>query len=125
MIQPRSRSVRIAALVMLAFGLAEIFTAVTHNFFGLRTAPGAVSSYVGASIGACYAASGLVILTVKRGAKSLAIVLLAPVILGRLLIVATGVYPVNTLRQVGAIILGTAIAAGFAIFIALQRSDFQ
>jgi len=122
---PRPPSITIAALLMIVFGFAEIITGFTHNFFGLHTAEGAVATYLGAAIGAFYAAAGLVILTMKRPAAMLALLLLALVIAGRLSMVATGLYPLNTPRQTAAMIAGTAIAAGFAIFIALQRSAFR
>ncbi len=110
---------------MIIFGFAEIITGFTHNFFGLHTAHGAVSTYIGASIGAFYAAAGFIILTMKRRAALWAIVLLLVVVVGRVCMVMTGLYPINTTRQAVAMILGTSIAAGFVIFIALQRSAFQ
>lgn len=121
----RPRSVTIIASLMIAFGFAEIVTGFTHNFFGLHTTDGAMSTYLGASIGACYAAAGFVILTMKRGAPILAMALLLVVVAGRISMVIIGLYPVDTLRQAVAMVLGTAIAAGFAIFIALKRSAFQ
>jgi len=110
---------------MIVFGFAEIITGFTHNFFGLHTAQGAVSTYIGASIGLLYAAAGFVILIMKRRKAVLAIVLLLMVVVGRISMVMTGLYSVNTFRQAVAMILGTSIAAGFAIFIALQRSAFR
>jgi hypothetical protein len=110
---------------MIVFGFAEIITGFSHSFFGLHTAEGAVSTYASAGIGAFYAAAGLVILTMKRRAAIAAVVLLAMVVAGRLFIVAMGFYPLNTIRQTAAMIVGTAIAAGLAIFIALQRSAFR
>jgi hypothetical protein len=61
----------------------------------------------------------------KRRAAMLAIVLLLMVVAGRIYMVMTGLYPVNIPRQAVAMILGTSIAAGFAVFIALQRSAFR
>ena len=119
------RPVAIVALLMIVFGFAEVITGFTHDFFGLHTAQGAVSSYMGASIGVLYASAGFVILFMKRHKAVLAIVLLLMVVAGRISMVMTGLYPVNTFRQAVAMILGTSIAAGFAIFIALQRSAFR
>ena len=110
---------------MIVFGFAEIVTGLTHDFFILHTAQGAVSTYVGASIGALYSAAGFVVLTMKRHAPILATALLLMVIAGRITMVATGLYPISNLRQAVAIILGTGIAAGFAILIVLQRSAFR
>ena len=86
--QRRTRSITIAALLMIVFGVAEIITGFTHGFFGLRTAEGTASTYVGAAIGALYAAAGVAILTMRRGAAIVALVLLAMVVVGRLFMVA-------------------------------------
>ena len=110
---------------MIVFGLAEIITSFTHNFFGLQTAEGMVSTYVGAGIGALYAAAGLVVLTMKRRARIVAVGLLLVIVAGRLCMIALGLYPLNTLRQIAAMILGTTIAAGFAIFIAYRGLSFD
>ncbi len=124
MVPPRPRSITIVASLMIIFGFTEIITGFTHNFFGLHTAQAAVSTYIGAGIGAFYAAAGFVTLTMKRRAAIWAIVLLLMVVAGRISMVMIGLYPVNTFRQAVATILGTSIAAGFAIFIALQRVRF-
>ena len=123
--QRRTRSITIAALLMIVFGVAEIITGFTHGFFGLRTAEGAASTYVGAAIGALYAAAGVAIVTMRRGAAIVALVLLAMVVVGRLFMVAMDLYPLNTLTQTAAMIAGTAIALGFSIFIVLKRSVFR
>jgi hypothetical protein len=125
MASPRKLSITIASSLMIVFGFAEIITGFTHSFFGLHTAEGAVASYVSAGIGAFYAAAGLAILTMKRRAATLALALLLMVVAGRLAMIATGLYPLSTLRQTAAMIAGTAIAAGFAVFIAVQRSAFK
>ena len=72
MAQLRPRSVAVAAWLMIVFGFAEILAGLTHDYFGLHTAQGAVSTYVGASIGALYSAAGFVVLTMKRRAPRLA-----------------------------------------------------
>ena len=123
--QRRTRSITIAALLMIVFGVAEIITGFTHGFFGLRIAEGTASTYVGAAIGALYAAAGVAILTMRRGAAIVALVLLAMVVVGRLFMVAMDLYPLNILTQTAAMIAGTAIALGFSIFIVLKRSVFR
>ncbi len=125
MAPPRPRSITIVASLMIIFGFAEIITGFSHSFFGLHTAHGAISTYIGASVGAFYAAAGFIILTMKRRAAFWAIVLLLMVVIGRVSMVMMGLYPINTPRQAVAMILGTSIAAAFAIFIALQRSAFR
>ncbi len=118
--QRRPRDITIIASLMIVFGFAEIATGFAHNFFGVRTAQGAASAYIGAIIGALYAAAGFLILTMKRRAAILAIALLIVVVAGRVFMVVTGLYSVTTLRQTAAIVLGTSIAAGFAIYIGVR-----
>ncbi len=115
----------VVASLMIVFGFAEIVTGFTHNFFGLHTAEGAVSTYVGAGLGALYAAVGFVVLSMKRSAAIVAVLFLVMIIAGRISMVATGLYSLNSLRQIAAMILGTTIAAGFAIFIVLRKSAFR
>lgn len=122
---PRPRSVVIVAVLMIVFGLAEIVTGFTHNFAGLHTAARPVATYLGAGVGACYASAGLVTLAMKRWAAILAVALLLCVIAGRISLVVTNLYPVSTFKQAAAVLLGTAIAAGFAIFIVLRKSAFR
>jgi hypothetical protein len=121
----RPLDITIIASLMIAFGLAEIVTGFTHNFLGLHTAEGAASAYIGAIIGALYAAAGFLILTMSQHRAIFAIVLLAIVVAGRIAMVVTGFYPVGTFRQTAAIVLGTSIAAGFAIYIGIRRSTFR
>jgi hypothetical protein len=45
------RGIVVAALLMVAFGMAEVATGFTHNFFGVSTAMGTASAYIGAGIG--------------------------------------------------------------------------
>jgi hypothetical protein len=110
---------------MIVFGLAEVTTSFTHRFFGLSTAQVAISTYVGAAIGVLYAVAGLLILSMKRRAAGLAIVLLIGVIVGRIGMVVTGLYPVDSLKQIFAIVLGTSLVAVFAVYIRLKWSLFS
>jgi hypothetical protein len=110
---------------MIVFGLAEIVTAFTHRFFGVSIAHVTLATYTGFAIGVLYAAAGLLILTMKKWAAALAIVLLIVDIVGRVWMTVTGLYPVDTLRQALAIVFGTLIVAGFAVYIGLRWSFFR
>jgi len=68
---------------MILFGLAEVATGFTHQFFGVMTANGATSAYAGALIGVLYAAAGLLVLIMRKWAATLAIVCLAADVVGR------------------------------------------
>ena len=122
----RGQGIPIVAVLMLVFGAAEVVTAFTHNFVGISTSSSLVFTAAAVAIGACYAVAGLLILTRRLWAARLAIVFLIIDIVGRLALVVTGLYPLNSLEQVVGIIGGTAIAAAFAIYIYLgtKRESF-
>jgi hypothetical protein len=123
--QNRPPDIVIVALLMIAFGLAEVVTGLSHNFFGISTAKATASACVGVAIGVLYAVAGLLILSMKRRAAALAIVLLIADIVGRVAMVATGLYPLDSWQQTFAISLGTSIVASFAIYIRLKWSSFS
>jgi len=59
----------------------------------------------------------------KKRAAALAIVLLIVDIAGRIGVVVAGLYPVDSPKQVLAIILGTSMVAVFAAYIGLKCSN--
>jgi hypothetical protein len=115
----------LVAILMILFGLAEVVTAFTHSFFGLTTSQAVLSTVIGAALGGCYFVGGLLLLTGRRWAATLAIVLLCIDVLGRFAMVLTGLYPLDSSRQTFGIVAGTAIAALFAIYVATQRNSFR
>lgn len=121
----RPRGIVIVALLMIVFGLAEVATGLTHNFFGISTAKVTAAAYAGVALGALYAVAGLLILSMKRRAAALAMVLLVADIVGRVAMVVAGLYPIDSLKQRVAIILGTSIVAVFAIYVRLKWSSFR
>jgi hypothetical protein len=125
MIQNRPRGIVVVALRMIVFGLAEVVTALTHNFVGIVAGISASATYAGGVIGTLYAASGLLILTMRRWAAALAIVFLLGDIIGRIALVVTGSYPTNSFERTLAIITGTVIVAIFAVYIRLKWSFFN
>jgi hypothetical protein len=116
----RTWSIITVASLMIVFGCAEVATALTHDFFGLRTAPGELSAYAGAILGALYTLAGLLVLTMRRPAARFAVLILIVIIIGRIFMVITGLYSVASLKQTVAMAAGTALAAAFAIFISAQ-----
>ena len=122
--QVRSRGIAVVVTLMIVFGVAEVTAGITHRFLGLSTAQGMIATYTGAAIGVLYAVAGLLILSMKRRAAALAIALLIVVIVGRVGMVVAGLYPIDSFKQVLAIILGTSIVAVFAIYIGLKWSLF-
>ena len=121
----RPRGITIVAILMIIFGLAEIVTGFKHNFFGVTTTLGAVSAFLGVGIGALYAVGGVLILTMKKWAAGLALGCLAVVIIGRVAMVVTGLFPLNSFEQTFAIVAGTVIAAVFAVYIGLKWKSFR
>jgi Na+/H+ antiporter NhaC len=61
----------------------------------------------------------------KRWGAMLAIILLVADILGRFVLVATGLYPIDTLENTFSIIAGTAIAGVFALYIGWKWKCFN
>ncbi len=114
----------VVAGLMILFGAAEIVTGFRHSFFGISTSVTDLFTIAAAAVGACYAAAGLLILTMKRWGGALAIILLLVVVAGRIALVAAGLYPMNTLEQVAALGIGTGIAVLFAIYTASRFAAF-
>lgn len=110
---------------MILFGLAEVVTGFTHNFFGITTSAEALFTYSGVALGAFYAIAGAVILTMRRWAAVLAIILLIADVVGRITLTVTGLYPTDSFKNTFAIIDGTVIAAFFTIYIGLKMRSFR
>ena len=121
----RPRGIIVVAFLMILFGLAEVVTGFTHQFFGVMMANGATSAYAGASIGVLYAAAGLLVLIMRKWAATLAIACLAADVVGRVAMVFTGLYPVDSPAQTFAIVTGTAIVVAFAIYILSSWRAFE
>jgi hypothetical protein len=113
-----------ASILMILFGLAEIATAFSHNFFGITTSQSSVATFASAPIGVLYILAGVLSLTMKKRGAYLAILFLIIDILGRIALVVTGLYPVNTSENIFGIITGTVIAAIFVLYIFLKRGTF-
>jgi len=107
------------------FGTLEELTAFKHEFAGIVTPDKRVFTYAAAIIGLLYIASGLLILSMRKWAAGIAIVLLLFDIIGRIGLVVSGLYPTNTLKQTLAIAIGTAIAAIFAVYIGAKWNSFK
>jgi len=112
------------AALMILFGLMEVATGFRHHFAGISTSQSIAFTWATAGIGTLYIVGGLLILTLKRCAARLAIFCLLAHIVGRVLLVMTGLYPMKPFKQIIAISLGTLIAAAFAIYIGSKRKVF-
>lgn len=121
----RPRGTIIIAFFMVLFGLAEVVTGFTHNFFGITTSSASIFTYSAAAIGAFYILAGLLTLTMRKWAAALAIVLLGADIIGRSALVVVGFYPTGSLENILAIIGGTVIVVIFAIYIGWKWKTFR
>lgn len=127
--EPVTRSRPFGIIVAAAFtviaGLAEVGTGFTHNFFGITTSSVVVFTYSSALIGLFYIAAGLLILTMRRWAAVLALMLLGADIVGRLVFVFTGLYPTNSLKNTFSIIAGTLLVALVALYVIWKWKSFR
>jgi len=116
----------IVVILMILFGLAEVATGFTHNFIGqVSTTETTLSIWLGVTLGLFYVIGGVLILTKKKWAAITAIFLLCGDVIGRVGMVMAGQYPVNSFKQTFAIVVGTAIALFFAIYIGLKLKYFE
>lgn len=123
--QNRPRGILVVAVLTILFGIAEVKSGLTHNFMGLTTSQAEVSTELGVSLGLFYFVAGLLLFFGKKWAAILAVILLVADVVGRITMVAAGFYPLNSFLQSFAIIVGTSIAAFFAIYIWMNRKHFE
>jgi hypothetical protein len=123
-IHRRHRAITVIAVLMILFGAAEVVAAFSHNFFGIRTAQATIATFAGVAIGVFYFVAGSLILTMKKRAVGFALVLLVAIIIGRIAMSVTGLYPTDSLKQIFAIVAGTSIVAAFALYLRLKWSAF-
>jgi hypothetical protein len=123
--QGRHRGLTVIGVLMILFGGAEVITGFTHKFFDISTAIGVPSTFLASGIGTLYAVAGLLVVTMRRWAASLALACLVVVVAGRIALVVTGLFPLDSFEQTFAITVGTGIAASFAIYIGCKWRAFR
>jgi len=123
--QPLPIGLKVAAALMIIFGLAEVVTGFRHEFFGLTTSQATISTILGATIGTFYFVSGFLVLTKKRKWAIVAIILLIADAIGRISMVLNGIYPIGVGYQTFAMITGTSIVVLLAIYIGLKLRYFK
>ncbi len=123
----RHLGITIVAILMVLFGIAEIATGFTHNFVGIiNTTQSSASTYGAAIVGAVYAIGGLLLLPMKKRLARVSLFCLGIVVVGRVYLVLTGLYPFTTALQIGSIVVGTLIALIFMVYIGLVKwGSFQ
>jgi uncharacterized membrane protein (UPF0136 family) len=123
--QLRPKGILIASILMIVFGVLEVATSFRHSFFGISTSQTILFTVSGTVIGAFYLIAGLLTLTMKKWCAMLAIILLVADILGRMTLVITGLYPINTLENTLGIVVGTIIAGVFALYVGWKWKSFN
>jgi hypothetical protein len=121
----RPLGIIVAAAFTVLAGFAEVVTGFTHNFFGITTSSVTVFTSSAALIGLFYLAAGLLILTMRRWAAAIALVLLGADIVGRLVLVVTGLYPTDSLKNTLSVIAGTVLVALVALYIGWKWKSFR
>jgi len=109
---------------MILFGFLEVVTGFSHNFAGISTSTSVAFTLLGASIGAFYSIAGLLTLTMNRWAVLAAVVLLVSDIIGRLGLVASGLFLLDSTANIAGIVGGTSIAAVFAVYLSIKMRSF-
>ncbi len=122
----RHLGITIVAVLMILFGIAEIATGFTGNFAGVLSITTTTVSVYGAFIvGALYAIGGLLLFPMKKKQAKASLVCLLFVVIGRGVLVATGAYPLSSTLQTASIVIGTAIAIVFMVYIKLKWNSFK
>ncbi len=117
--------ITIISVLMILFGLAELVTSFTHQFFGLSTLQSDLSTIIGVTLGLFYISAGVLLFFRKAWAAVAALVLLGGDIVGRTTMVVSGLYPLDSFRQAFGIIAGTLIAFIFAVYIFVNIKLFH
>lgn len=121
----RPRGIMIAAVLMIVFGFAEMATSFAGHFLGGISVPTSTQYTIAATAtGACYSLAGMFILTLRKWGATLGIVFLSAELLGRIYLVATGLYPFSGIDE-GAIIAGSIIAVLFALYVGMRWKVFR
>ena len=112
----------VAGFAILA-GVAEVVTGFSHTFFGITTSGVALFTVAATGIGLSYVASGVLMLTMKKWAATVALILLSIDIVGRILLAVTGLYPTDTAKSTFSLIAGTLIVAFVALYVGWKRKS--
>jgi hypothetical protein len=121
----RDAVLTIVAALMIMFAIAELVSSFQHAFFSIRPADIPMATYLGAGMDVLYFFAATLILSAKKSAAGLALCLLAAVILGHVALVVTDLYPTDSVSQLFAIVLETAIACAFFVVVALKWETFE
>lgn len=115
----RPRDVIVVAVLLIVFGLGEIWVGMFGNFLGILS-QAIPPSAATAIVGAFYSLGGVALLvTRRRWGAILSLIFIGAEVLGRAYLVATGVAPSHG-ADFYKIVIGAIIAIGFMSYIALR-----
>lgn len=119
----RPGSVLIVAVILMIFGIGEVWVGWTGNYLNIlssRLPPSPATAVVGLF----YILAGVALLVTRRKwGTALSLLFIAAEILGRAYLVLVGIAP-HSGKDFAKIVIGGMIAAGFMWFIA-ARSDWR
>lgn len=119
------RGIKIAAVLMMFFGFAEVVTSMTGRFLVLTYGTSQLAAGAGVVVGLLYFSSGLLILRGQKWAAFLAISFLVIHIAGRVMMIVMGLYLANSIPQIIGIVTGTAVAVYLTGYIGLKIKSFR
>jgi surface polysaccharide O-acyltransferase-like enzyme len=119
------KGLKTVGILMILFGLVEIMLCLTQNFSGFISAPVTTPTILSFVISIFSSIAGLLILTKKRNSAFLAIILLALGVIGRIIMVVAGFYPMQSEVQSFAVILETSVAVLFGVHLIQNIQSFE
>jgi uncharacterized membrane protein len=115
----RPRDILVLAVILIIFGLGEIWVGFFGNYLGIlsKSIPPSVSTAI---VGFFYCLGGLMLLITRRPwGTTLSLIFIGCEVLGRAYLVAIGVAPARGPDLVK-IVIGGLIAVGFMVYIGLR-----
>lgn len=115
----RPKDVIVVAVLLIVFGLGEIWVGMFGNFLGIlsQSIPPSAATAI---VGAFYSLGGVALLVTRRQwGTILSLIFIGAEVLGRAYLVATGVAPSHG-ADFYKIVVGAIIAIGFMSYIALR-----
>lgn len=120
----RTLGIVVVSGLMILFGLAEVATGITGSFLGVIAAHRTLAyTLASVTIGLFYTAAGFLVLAMRKWATGAAIGLLVSDIVGRITLVAVGLFPFTGVDAYS-IVAGTVIAAVFAGYLGWHWDQF-
>jgi hypothetical protein len=122
MLTPSYRKIVKLCIIMIAFSVIEILAGL---YFIHKYNVQSIYIYVLIALDILYIPAGLLLLTLNKRAAALSIILLSVVIVGRVALITTHLYPFSAIGPGIAMIAGILIAGAFIFYLWLQLDRFN